>query len=184
MPRSLPRSEEEAHLYDLLLMVNDWLKFAEAKNAGLIALAGLSLTGLLSFVAQVEEFIYGAAVFLVAGAAIWLASIMLAIFSFMPMTSHVRAKGELKDLVDDTDSLFYFGHLANFSSDTLLAALGVEQGEDSPRARFERDLAGQVITNSRITMRKLDLFDSATRWWVAGTLVIAAGVLWSLLGGK
>lgn len=178
------RTDVETHLFELLQMVNDWLKFAEAKNAGLIALAGLSLTGLLSFAASVDRFVYGAAIFLVLGAALWLGSIMLAVYSFMPLTSNVLPKGELKDMVEETDNLFYFGHLANFSRQTLLEAVGVEQEATSERARFERNLADQVITNSRITVKKMDLFDIATRWWVAGTLIVAAGVVWLLVGGK
>jgi hypothetical protein len=163
-------------------MVNEWLRFAEAKNGGLIALAGLALTGLLSFAGQVDTFFLGAAILMVVGTALWLGSIMLAIFSFKPRTSNVVPDARLRDLVEDTDNLFYFKHLAAYSSETLLTALGVDLESQGHRARFERNLADQVIANSRITVQKLDLFDSAIRWWVAGTLIVSAGVLWSFVG--
>jgi len=178
------RSDAEEHLLTVLAMVNDWLKFAEAKNAGLIALAGLSLTGLLSYVAQVNKFIYGAAILLVAGAVLWLGSLMLGMFSFMPQRTAVKPKTPLREQVDDTDNLYYFGHLASYSSETLLVALNGNEQEGSLRERFVRNLADQVIINSRITVNKLDLFDLAARWWVAGTFFVSAGVLWLVIGKR
>jgi hypothetical protein len=177
------RSEAEDHLLTLLGSVNDWLRFAETKNATLVALGGLSLTGILTYVAGVEDFMVGAAVLLTAGATLWLLSLLLGMFSFMPQTKAMEPRTALKDQVDDSDNLYYFAHLANYSNETLLTALGAEQGE-KPRGRFERDLANQVIINSRITLQKFDLFDYAARWWVAGTLLVSSGIFWTLFGGR
>ncbi len=81
---SSSRSEAEEHLLTVLGMVNEWLRFAEAKNAGLIALGSLSLTGLLTYAAGLNLPPKGAVAALVVGCALWLGSICLATYSFRP----------------------------------------------------------------------------------------------------
>jgi len=82
------RSVAEEHLLTLLQMVNEWLRFAETKNAGLLAFSGLSVTAVLSFTAQVDEFEskWGEG-FLVFGSALWLVSAVITALSFVPKSA-------------------------------------------------------------------------------------------------
>src|SRR3954452_13991482 len=44
-----PMTDLEDRLFQLLQLVNDWLKFGETKSGGMVVLAGLAATGLLTY---------------------------------------------------------------------------------------------------------------------------------------
>lgn len=163
-------------------MVNDWLKFAETKNAGLLALSGVSLGAVLSFLADLETDRWSISLLSI-GSALWICSVCLCVFSFIAVTEIMPSETVLHNVIDEKANLYFFMHLAEYSAETLLCALGKSPDDSNPRRRFELNLAEQVIQNSRITAAKLRLFNNAATWWVAGFLCVAAGVFASLNGG-
>lgn len=172
------RSVAEEHLLTLLQMVNEWLRFAETKNAGLLAFSGLSVTAVLSFTAQVDEFEskWGAG-FLVFGSALWLVSAVITALSFVPKTDLLNIVSRLDDPPEESDNLYYYRHLAKYNAQDLLENLGVPKDNVSPRYRFEKYLAQQVITNSRITNSKLVAFQWATKAWILGLVGVTIGTI-------
>jgi len=67
--------------------------------------------------------------------------------------------------------------LAKYNAQDLLENLGVPKDNVSPRYRFEKYLAQQVITNSRITNSKLVAFQWATKAWILGLVGVTIGTI-------
>lgn len=174
------RSEAEAHLLELLQMVNDWLKFAEAKNAGLLGLNGLALTALLGFAVQMEELESWAVVCLLAGSSAWILSVVVLVLSFLPRlgTKFLLDQGGRE--AHNLDNLFYFGHLAKLEPTSLLREMGLPADGTSARHRFEVDLAKQIVTNSRIINSKLRSFTISAVLWLFGAVTTALGIVIAL----
>jgi len=182
MDSSTPRSEVEEHLLRLLQMVNDWLRFAETKNAGLLALSGLSLTALVQFVGNYSHYCAFSTVSLTISGALWFSATLLTAISFLPQTDALNISSRLSSEPDDSDNLYFFGHLAKLEPEGLLASLGLTRQTEGPRLRLELNLAEQVINNSRITNDKLGAFKWATRLWCGGLVTVTLGVLSVLWG--
>jgi hypothetical protein len=161
-------------------MVNDWLKFAEAKNAGLLGLNGLGLTALLGFATQVEKLDAWPNYLLVASTVAWILSVLALVLSFLPKlnTKFLLDKGGRE--IQNLDNLFFFGHLARLDPAALLKELGLQSEQQSSRHRFEHDLAKQVVTNSRIANGKLRAFTIAAVLWLIGVTCTAIGVAFAL----
>ena len=76
------------------------------------------------------------------------------------------------------DNLFFFGDIANYSADEFVEALYHASNTKPAINKIQCDLAGKIITNSRIGLRKFRLFTVAV--WIAGAgilllLVVVAG---------
>lgn len=182
LPTPALRSDAEEHLLTLLQMVNEWLRFAETKNAALLAFSGLSVSAVLGFAIQVESFGSKSAVaLLIFGSLLWLAALLITSISFLPKTDVINISSRLDRVPEDSDNLYFYGHLSKYSSDDLLKNLGLPSEPTSTRYRFERNLAEQVITNSRITNDKLKLFGWATNVWILGLLFVTGGTIWTLM---
>jgi hypothetical protein len=175
--RSCSHSDVEDHLLDLLKMVNDWLRFAETKNGGLLALTGLSASALLGFAAQAPHINPSGAWVMAAAGVLWGIAFLVTLGSFLPKTDLLNIVSRLEGVREEPDNLYYFGHLARLDAASLLAALGADPRDGSPRARFERDAAEQVIVNSRITVDKLAAFQVAAKCWGVGLVVAVIGIL-------
>ena len=78
----------------------------------------------------------------------------------------------------DTDNLYFYGDLAHHSPEQLARAVARRYG-DAPGATgtvpaAQLDLAAQIAVNSRLTVRKLRLFN------VGGALALVAAIAYSL----
>lgn len=173
-------------LLDLLRLCNDWLKFAETKNVGIVGLAGSGL----SFIVVALGFLRAEGVSPAAGVALTLASLLMAlsllagVWSFMPATSMPRwMRLHVGDPRPD-DNLFYFGHAAKYAPGPLAEAVAqrYERQPEPAISELHRDLAAQLVVNARITLQKLKLFRWAVLLFAAGALLSAAGMLSVLLG--
>jgi hypothetical protein len=78
------------------------------------------------------------------------------------------------------DNLFFFGDIANYSAEEFVEVLYHASTMKPAINKLQCDLAGQIITNSRIGLRKFRLFTVAVWIAVAGIsllLVVVAGNL-------
>jgi len=158
----------------ILGMVNDWLKFAETKNAGLVGLGSAGAAVLASFLASAEDHV------LIVGlgiAAVTISiSVLVGLASFFPRTSLARHLTHDVERPGEGDNLDYYGHLAKYTLATLVEAIVRDYAQtgytEVVHVRSREDLAAQIIVNSRITLAKLELFGIAT-WLFAAAAVIA-----------
>jgi hypothetical protein len=178
----------EARLVQLLSMVNDWLKYAEAKNSLVV---GLASAGLVTSLATLPKLIEGSErhslslLLLIAGEIALVTSLISSLASFMPRTDLARWVLDHEGKPDGGDNLFYYGHLAKYKPEQLAATLTRRYQPRSARSRVDEqdlsesvvELAEQVVTNARITLWKLRLFVPALITFVCGVVLLTLAVL-------
>ena len=157
----------ERHLLISQGMVNQQLQFAEAKNAALITFNGagiyVSALGQSIFPPFLLDIMPAIHVMLVL-------SIGLSLMAFMPVLNP-PLKPTPKEVVQRQNlgrhaNIYFFGHLRLFDPDELVRYLHEMYGEFIPEKSPRSDyfLASQVILQSRIAARKLDMFALASQF--------------------
>lgn len=159
-------------------MVSDWLKFAEAKNAALLVAASALVLALVEYLPDEKcpTFIWWC---FVVGNVCLVLSAVICLLSFIPQVKFPWIASRRKTSPDD--NLFFFGHIADYSAKEFVAALYHAEGVQPTVNKLQVDLAGQVITNARIGLRKFRLF--AVSAWVAviGITLLSVAVVGVLL---
>jgi hypothetical protein len=171
----------------LLKSVNDWLKFAETKNVGIVGLASGGLSVLLVAVGFLtdDDILHPlAGMLLLTGGAALAISLLVGVWSFLPATSMPHWMRLPSEPPRPDDNLFYFGHLSRYDPASLVAAIAerYERAPDLPVTALHTDLAAQIVVNARITMQKLRLFRWSVVLFGAGVLIGTAGILLDLRG--
>jgi hypothetical protein len=141
--------------------VNNWLRFAEAKNGALIV---VNITIAVALIQTLSGITSGTMTsYIVFCMGLLVLSTLLCIASFFP-------KIRLPDIVVPTDptsvdtSVLYFGHIKDVCPDDYLKKLigaGVIETEDAS-SLYYRDLACQTVVNAKIAHRKYEFFQVAT----------------------
>src|SRR4051812_36492334 len=109
-----PMTDLEDRLFQLLQLVNDWLKFGETKSGGMVVLAGLAATGLLTYGSDIEHpTLWDGWTLFLAGFFFTL-SLSIAVWSFLPRRDAPKIASRLEGAPDDSDNIYYYGHLAKF----------------------------------------------------------------------
>lgn len=169
----------EAKLTTLLATVNEWLKFAEAKNGGAVGLGSGAVAILLGYLSE-GGFSFFAGTLLTLGGICFVLSAVVGITSFSPRIDFLRLKAQRLGKPTRSDNLFFFGHLAKYSPRGLVDAivdkyLDEEAQEDHELKDLQLDLASQVTINARITMWKLRLFNIAVVMFGTGVVLCTLG---------
>ncbi|MFS1862644.1 Pycsar system effector family protein [Vibrio lentus] len=161
-------------LKDIFSNINDWLKYAEAKSATLIAGNGALIFGLSRLIKsyempQIVEY-YG-----YASMALCLVSMILCLLSVVPALSmpwEIKPNG-----VQDSDNLLYFKDIAKYTPASYLGKLAKRLDVDEKEfSGYQRDLANQIIINSTIACRKYGYFQVAI-WLTVTALISPVGSL-------
>lgn len=140
--------------------VNDWLKFAEAKNGTLLALNSVFSFGMIRVI--LTESLKGVFFYcLVACATCSLLSGLVCLLSFLPRLDFRRSKITL--IVPETQKLnvMYFGDIAKLSksNDYLQYLLRQKIVTDEVKSDlFALDLIDQIFINSKIAKSKYGYF--------------------------
>jgi hypothetical protein len=171
--------EIEQRLIAILAMVNDWLKFAETKNAAVVGLGSAGVAVLASIISGQDDTLLqvglALAVVLVAG------SVLVGLGSFFPRTSLARHLTREVGKPAANDNLYYYGHLAKYEPASLVETIAREYIQvditDEVYPRSRHDLAAQIIVNSRIALDKLHLFAISTALFAFGLIVALLAVL-------
>ena len=169
------KRDVERQLSDLLGRVIDWLKFAEAKNTGAVGLSSTGLGVIVTFLVAGPPIPDLAGVGLGIGAVALMVSLMLAVASFLPSTNLEKHLVGARDQPGAGDNLLFYGHLARYEPRGLTRAIAElyfeHEGAEFAPSKLAIDLAGQIVTNSRITVRKLALFKYSLLLFGFGVLI-------------
>jgi hypothetical protein len=107
-------------------------------------------------------------------------SLMLTVASFLPSTDLEKHLVGDRERPTPRDNLLYYGHLARYEPRALVEAIAemyFEQGgETYAPSKLAVDLAAQIVTNARITVRKLALFRYALLLFGFGVLVASVAM--------
>lgn len=160
--------ETTVKLAEIFRVVTDWLKFAEAKNAVLLAFSGAGITATLTYLSAATNLSKSIQTgFLATTFLLCLTSLVCSI-SFLPKTNleyivwlQGKPARKLRNLQEDSDNLYYFGHLLKYSSVELLDSMNrlyFESRIQSPYKKEYLDLASQIVINAEIASIKFRLF--------------------------
>lgn len=157
-------------LKDILSMVKSELSFAEAKHAAFLAFAVIVLFELVKLYSSDYAIIYKY-VYLMFGI-LWLIPIYKCLSSFNPYTktnvnANVFKVREYTSSNEDKNVLIFFGNISKYNSPELyLKDLYIKyfdyEVDDMPKLNL--DYSKQILINSKITQKKLDLFKSVLIW--------------------
>jgi len=143
----------------LLQNVAEWLKFAEAKNGVLIAFNGAAIWGILQGIGNIcnDHLILIIYIFMTSSSL----AIVISLFSFMPDLHLSRKRVEsVEPEKIESHSVIFFGHVGKLNPDEYLEYLYRRAGDNKPDKfnYLEKDLAYQIVTNSRIAHFKYRMF--------------------------
>lgn len=154
---------------DIFSNVNEWLKFAEAKNAALIAFHLGSIFGAATIATQrdtpinppISTYLYSFIILSAIG-------LFFALFSFWPQT---KIEAALSKKIEDffhsktptTDgNLLFYGYINECGKNRYLNELcGCYNKQPGTCTKLELDYVEQIVVNSRITVRKYFYFKIA-----------------------
>ena len=174
------KRDVETRLSELLTRVIDWLKFAEAKNTGSVGLSSTGLGVIVTFLVAGPPIPPLAGVGLGIGAVALMLSLMLTVASFLPSTNLEKHLIGERERPSPRDNLLFYGHLARYEPRALVEAIAdmyFDHGiETYAPSKLAVDLAAQIVTNSRITVRKLALFRYSLLLFGFGVLVASAAM--------
>lgn len=169
----------ESRLQSLLQVVNEWLKFAEAKNGGAVGFGSGAVAILFGYLSE-GGFDFVSGLLLTLGVICFVLSVVVSVVSFSPRTDFLRLRAMRHGKPTRTDNLYYFGHLAKYSPRQLIDAIVDRYLDDEARANHDlkdvqMDIASQVTINARITMWKLRLFNAAVGSFGVGVVLCTVG---------
>jgi len=149
---------------------NGWLRFAEAKNATLLALDGAALAIASQVIADswtnnwtiLTVYLGNLTIFL-------LLAIVTALLSFLP---HLSPPGQqITTKEPNQPNPLFFGDAVTLDPDALINRLSDLAGpRTTDYGNLSKFYADQIITNSKLTVRKLIHFQIAIWFTLAGIL--------------
>jgi hypothetical protein len=165
-------------LMTILLMVNDWLKFAEAKNSILIGFSGVGITAIITYLSAVSNVPITIKVGILITAFVLSICALICSLSFLPKTNleiivwkKQQPGRKSKGQPSDDDNFYFFGHLYKYQDNELLEAFNrlyfANQIQDFNK-KENKDLANQIIVNSEIAYMKFKIFS-----WALYLLIIS-----------
>ncbi len=167
---------------DIFDNTNQWLRFAEAKNAVLVTVCGVAIWAALRLILSPE--ISGfAQIFLAQLLFFAVAGTSIGLVSFLPITSY----SFLMPLGDtaEADNLVFYGHLAKYRKSELrkkiLKAAAKKESEFLPLSDMYLE---QIIVNSRIALAKFKFFEFGASAMLLGILTPILGLPILLLANR
>ncbi len=152
------------HLKFIFQNINEWLKFAEQKNAALIVLNSGIIWGYAgiyefkgSLYSNFENIVSLIGLFLI------LLSTIICLATFHPVLNKLKTYKNSGNICS-SDNCFYFGDIAKYSDDEyekkLKKILHIKE-KDTPQLHFSnisKHLIMQIVTNSKISFDKYKKF--------------------------
>lgn len=148
-----------SELDKILTNVNDWLKFAETKNAGLVAFNCAAIAGIMqAYPTDKPDLVIYKGIMI----ALFALSICISIYTFLPVLNRTFNYQKIDDTQFEVDKLnlncYFFKHHSKINCQQLLRLLEFKIGNSVMTTSIELDIADQIINNSEIALSKFRLF--------------------------
>jgi len=159
------------NLKDILEDVNNWLKYAEAKNALIIVLNSSLIVGL----SNVSDDITNSTIYILFLTSILmlLISIVIAIMSFIPRLKTPQLK---KQNILEDDNLIHYVDIRKYTATQYYEKIEKILPKENRNKDFEMYYAEQIVTNSRIAFIKFKQFEAAA-WFLLAAFLTPIGAL-------
>ena len=185
--------EVSTKLLAIFQNVNEWLKFAEAKNGVLLAFSGAAITATITLLATAQNIPNSLNFGLLLTTIFLCICALICSLSFLPKTNledllWLRDRQNKKSHSQDPikDNFWYFGHLQKYKPDELLEALNepyFKGSVDITKVEYKeyKDIAAQITINAEIAFLKFEVFTYAIKVLIASILIIPCSILISLV---
>ncbi len=136
--------------------INDWLRFAEQKHAGLLILNGGILWS-ISRILSSPQYEIDHLIWIVAmGHILTATSSLVCVFSFLPILKYKLFSLKQKN---SSDNCMYFADIAKYDKRSYLSFLSKNlELSNKKYSDFELDFSCQIVINSRIALGKYEKF--------------------------
>lgn len=156
MPEQKEPSDKLKFIFD---NVNNWLKFAESKNAALLVANSAFIFQLFRILADkknINSFVYCYLTICILLAAI---SACICLFSFVPKI-RIPSIFTGKYVQEENVNLIFYGDIAKFTPKRYWEALRTQNiiSEEYAQDKFFADIANQIVINSKIALTKYNFF--------------------------
>jgi hypothetical protein len=153
----------EETLKTIFANINDWLRFAEAKNGAIIAVNGAAIFGILKSLTEDKDLKVLVCFILL----LLIISICVIIYSFIPQLVGLKNYSKLSQEEFDKNkkelNSLFFGSLVNLTSVQFLDLISYKSAKEQEEIKgIHVDYANQIIINSEIAMTKFLLFRVAS----------------------
>ena len=140
--------------------VNDWLKFAEAKNGVLIAFNNALVFGLFSILDSTSKPLNDLTTQIYITCLLLLIASAISILSFIPqLREPILSLWNIPKAEPDKDNTLYFGDILKYEKEDYLELIYKENDADTQSInKYQLQLASQIIINSKIAYFKYELF--------------------------
>jgi hypothetical protein len=177
----------EELLYKIFNNVNEWLKFAEAKNFGLLTLNaaiifGASQTNFADGSTIAKSVFYGFGPFA-------LFSFLIALISLFPILSTIEKGDYVKSWIDNFsnwiekekkfENIHFYGYLKGIDETEFEAKFIMKNGLPATTSfsQYDRELVTQILYNSRITSLKYQFFKISANLFLFGIVSFLIALL-------
>jgi hypothetical protein len=171
--------KHEEQLRKVFSNVNDWLKFAEAKNLGLLTLNAALVFGFAKVNSIDSSAIAKSSLYVFTPCAIF--SFLIALISLFPIVSKIEKGKYTKswinkfsqfiDVEEEFENIHYYGYLKNIDEDKFESDFLSKINSNESFTKYEKELATQILYNSRITWLKYQLFKIGAFLFLVGIIL-------------
>lgn len=166
--------EAKKELKYIFSNVNDWLKFAEAKHAGLIILNSGFVVGILTIYEHSHS--YTSKPFVLIGMICFGISIFTSLISQFPTMQNIFRDRKYSF----THNLYFYKSLASMNVISFVEELKkIDSGFTI--TKLDNDLINQILINSRITQSKFSIFRLSSYITVLGLGIIGLSSIIKIL---
>ena len=167
----------EEQLQKMFTNINEWLKFAEAKNFGLITLNAAIVFG-LSQANFEKDSVLRFASFYILLPSLYI-SFFFSLLSFFPVLRKI-SKGEnfisagiSKYITKGKkfESIHFYGYLRKLNKTEFITEFKLKTNSTQEFTLYEEELVTQILHNSRITWLKFQLFKLAGFFTLIGVII-------------
>lgn len=189
--------EVSTKLLAIFQNVNEWLKFAEAKNGVLLAFSGAAITATITLLATAQNIPNSLNFGLLLTTILLCICALICSLSFLPKTNlddllWLRDRRNKKSNSQNPieDNFWYFGHLQKYKPDELLEVLNkpyfnskldIAKLADKKEYKEYQDIAAQITINAEIAFLKFEVFKYAIKVLIASILTIPLSMVISLV---
>lgn len=177
-------SNFENHLLKKFELINEWLKFAETKNAIFMGFSGAGITAILTFLSAASNVPKSLWIGLCITVVLLSIIAFICSISFLPNTNLEKSLWKIvkpsKNVKKEDDNLYYFGHIQKYSELELLDSLNkfyFNNEIDKPYQKKYIDISSQIVVNSVIAYRKFRYFSFSVYVFIFAIFAPLASIL-------
>lgn len=153
--------------------VNEWLKFIETKNAGVLTLSVALIVCALQFLKgakEYEEFVPIIIYFLL----VFICTLFMSMYSLVAKMTYTLNADKNREKYKKNCNLLFYGNLAKFTVDNLLIEMYDRYNNSTKKVGYtiyQSDLANQIIINSCIAVKKGAIFNFSIKFLLINVII-------------